>query len=40
MVNSRGRWLTIRAEPTIRSDARLALIVHHALKRPIVGVFD
>jgi hypothetical protein len=27
-------------EPTIRSDACLAQIVHHALKRPIVGVFD
>ncbi|MEY2609135.1 MAG: hypothetical protein QOH31_7032 [Verrucomicrobiota bacterium] len=31
MVNSRGRWLTIRAEPTIRSDARLAQIVHYAV---------
>jgi hypothetical protein len=27
-------------EPTTRSDTRLAQIVHHALKRPIVGMFD
>ncbi len=27
-------------EPTIHSDARLARIIHHALKWPIVGVFD